>query len=203
MKRKSAQVEAQQAEQNPSQVELQKIIATETLPVSSDVVTTSSPAQIARSEKTTPALTPKQITLIRAQAKSTLRIVFLGEYAFFQKHKRYTTDLKAIGYIPTEGTKFTVKFGFLDAFNSNQNIANESADRKNSDVFIKTGIEYALQAQEILLEKTRGYCQMGCGVTTDKFEAIAAANLDNDDDLDLWTINERKEIIHVFDDLAP
>lgn len=60
-----------------------------------------------------------------------------------------------------------------------------------------------IKAQGIVLEKARAYCRMGCSATSDKFEIIAAANLDQDEDLDLWTINERKEIVHTFDDLTP
>lgn len=148
-------------------------------------------------------LTRAQIESTRAQAKSTLSITYIGETEFFNKHKRYTTDLKAIGYTPVPGTTFKGKFGFLDAFKSSQLVENESADRKNSDAFIKDDIKYGATSEGIVLEKVRAYCSMGCGATADKFEVISATNLDDDDDLDLWTINEQKEIIHVFDDLAP
>lgn len=171
-----------------------------------DAVSTTSETTTTASlptEKTEAALSPKQIMLIRAQSKSLLATVYMGEVAFFQKHNRYTTDLKAIGYEPLKGTKFFAKFGFIDAFNSNQNIANESTHRKNSDAFISDELKYMPQAEGIELEKIRSYCQTGCSATNDKFEIILATNLDGDKDLDLWTINERKEMIHVFDDLAP
>lgn len=190
------QVQPQTLTQEPQTAATNTVAEAHTLDTSPTIQTNTTETKVFK-------LTPQKIALIRAQTKSTLRIVFIGEYAFFKKHNRYTTDLKAIGYEPLEGTKFHQKFGFLDAFNSSQTITNESTDRKNSDVYIKAGVEYAPQAQGVSLEKARAYCRMGCGATADKFEAMAAANLDQDEDLDLWIINERKEIVHVFDDLAP
>jgi len=37
--------------------------------------------------------------------------------------------------------------------------------------------------------------------TAHSFKAIAVSNLDNDETLDIWTINENRMLIHVLDDV--
>lgn len=195
----SATEQVSQTEVDPVAQE-QKTAVIENKPADAASASATSNVPTANSEI---SLSPQQIMFIRAQSKVALSSIYVAEQAFFSEHNRYTTDLKAIGYQPMKGTKLSSKFGFLEAFNSNQNITNESANRKDSDTFISDELEYLPQVQEIELEKVRSYCQSGCSATDDKFEIILATNLDGDKDLDLWTINERKELIHVFDDLAP
>lgn len=41
-----------------------------------------------------------------------------------------------------------------------------------------------------------------CGATAEAFKASASANVDADPDEDVWTIDERGQVSHAFDDLT-
>ncbi len=44
------------------------------------------------------------------------------------------------------------------------------------------------------------YCQ-DCFGTKESFKMVAVGNLDEDEEMDVWTIDQNKNLIHVTDDL--
>jgi hypothetical protein len=54
--------------------------------------------------------------------------------------------------------------------------------------------------QSILLSRMREICP-DCVATNSGFKAFAVANLDEDADWDIWTIDQDSNLLHVVDDL--
>lgn len=132
-------------------------------------------------------LTPQKIQQIRIKIKSTLAAIYTSEAAYFAEYNRYSVDFKEMGfYVDLNNSNLDFKFGFSDS---------------DSDQFIEAN-QYSALAKDFKLQDVRKFCKADCTIRAGGFEAIIATNLDDDDDLDVWTINEKKELEHVFDDLA-
>jgi hypothetical protein len=53
---------------------------------------------------------------------------------------------------------------------------------------------------QVAVRDLERHCRRGCTASRDRFEMVAAFNLDADPTLDVWIINESKELIHIVDD---
>lgn len=132
--------------------------------------------------------TSEKIQQVRRKMKSTLVSIYAAQTTFFAEYNRYSVDFKETGFsLDMNSSKLDFKFGFIDS---------------DSDQYIEPN-QYSNLSKQFKLQDVRKFCKAGCTIRADGFEAIIATNLDNDSDLDVWTINEKKEMEHVFDDLAP
>jgi hypothetical protein len=141
-----------------------------------------------------------------------LRLMAEKQAAFHQAYGFYTTDLNAIGIAP----KMVIyKIGFVTASKHEFELHPEKAAELNLNPEVKDldllkqaipklKMEYSplTRLDSIDISRLASYCP-DCTATASGFKAIAAANLDDDDDLDIWTIDEKGQIVHVLKDVTP
>lgn len=152
---------------------------------------------------------PKKAQLAEIQRLARVDLIFIAqaEHKFRQHFGTYTTDLNALGIAPK---KVLFKFGFVKAAQGLPTL--ESAPFKhNPELKDLDALKAALPAlnmelspltklSEIDLSALEQLCA-DCTATQESFRAIAAANLDDDAELDVWTINEKGEVKHLANDL--
>jgi hypothetical protein len=153
-------------------------------------------------------------------ARADLNLLLKAEKAFFAQHGFYTTDLASLALEP----KFVYyKFGFVQPGSVSAPIQraggkegthategpkslNIDPSRKDLDALKaakpQMELEYAKETRlaEIDFSKLNQFCS-DCTATSDRFKAIAAANLDADPTLDLWTIDQDGQVVQLIDDL--
>lgn len=152
-------------------------------------------------------LNEQEIVERRQSIRATLSGIYTAQKAYFAEYDRYSSDLGHIGYLPSEGT-IKARFGFLEPYTPNGGLnSNEDPSRSSSDAFIalkdddgETVYQYDDYSRRASLAKYERYCDNRCTVSNDQFELISAVNLDNDETLDVWIIDSRKNIRHVVDD---
>jgi hypothetical protein len=207
---------------NPSTAKESEIVTSETVETSPES-TSASPKPIdapnppstpfPKSQTTDSAVPPlKPLTEVEInERRQTIRATLFGLYtaqaAYFAEYDRYSSDLGHIGYLPAEGT-IKARFGFLEPYTPNGGLnSNEDPARSSSDAFIglkddsgDTIYQYDEYSKPASLAKYERYCDNRCTVTANQFELISAVNLDADETLDVWIIDNRKNIRHVVDD---
>jgi hypothetical protein len=155
---------------------------------------------------------------VQTQMKVALAGNYGGEKSFYSEYRRYSTDFNATGYLP-ESEEISFKVGFIRTFNPLKSVGPtegtshpvSSLDELNQYLQEKARrngqepkpFKFADSAKGVRIEDAARYCQSECTASETGFEAIAVANLDDDPDLDVWLINDKKEMLHVHDDLAP
>lgn len=143
---------------------------------------------------------------LRADAKAMLSSAYTMMVAVHSEFERYTSDLSSS--MVYEGDVLDLKAGFLDAYQPQDIFPQENPERKDTDFFVRASryadkpVTYSASAEKIDLQSLAQFCDKKCEASEREFEYIVAVNLDNDPELDVWTINERKEIIHRFDDIT-
>lgn len=153
------------------------------------------------------ALDSESVEKIRYETKVLVASIYGAQRQFFLKHGRYTTDLIATGWSPD--VRFNnERVGFLTPYFPRKLLEGENPKFMSTDDFLRleehergSKGEYSKSAQGISLEKLRKYCQAGCTASEKHFEVIGAMNLDADSDLDIWLINDKKQIVQLVDDL--
>lgn len=147
---------------------------------------------------------------IRTEIKISLSGLYAAERAFFAEAGRYSTDFDVVGWMPTS-QKLSAKVGFLYPYQPPPDEYRDRMDRFDTDQIVEASktyedpeshMSYQDSAARVSLRSLGSYCEMNCTADATSFEAVAAANLDDDDELDVWRINDRKELVHLFDDLA-
>ncbi len=153
---------------------------------------------------------PEMVSQKRSQAKATLSAMYSALMSFHVEHGRYTTDLYAAGF-SLYGNTQSLKTGFIDDANiiSNQPIVSigETRNRMNSDFFVFKGPisennkpTYTKEAEQINFKDYEKFCRNKCTADENSFEVISIIPFD-DDHVDVWIMNERKEMIQVQDGL--
>lgn len=141
---------------------------------------------------------------IRSQMKASLSEIFTAQKAYHIEKNRYSTDLVALQWSPPQA-EMNFKIGFVQAFNG-ETENSENSRILDSDSFLTEKTQdgdtytYTATADGIRLADLVRFCQYGCSAEDENFEAIAAANLDNDATLEIWLMNSNKEVIQVTDD---
>jgi hypothetical protein len=147
----------------------------------------------------------RQRHALQSAAEMDLKDLAKKENEFHERHGTYTTDLFALGIAPKS---VIYKFGFVTP------AAEQLPDgeihvpaRKDLDALKSArpelNIKYssATKLDEITFDQLAPYCP-DCTATVMTFKAIAAANLDDDPDLDIWTIDQSGALRHIVDDLG-
>jgi hypothetical protein len=146
-------------------------------------------------------------TSIQTAARADLDLLRKAEDAFRERNGIYTTDIVSLSLEP----KFVYyKFGFVTPATPNTEALNfpEPLQPERSDLDAlksakpKLELEYAEETKltSIKISELTNFCS-DCTATKDTFKAIAAANLDDDPDLDIWTIDQTGTVTHIQDDL--
>lgn len=151
---------------------------------------------------------------IQAAVHADLEMIHERELDFLQKNGFFTTDLAALSLDVPKPLAVLYKFGFVRAATDNppKAVALDGTPldldpaRMNLDLLLAVNpkLEIALspttQLEKIQFSNLASYCA-DCTATRTTFKIVAAANLDRDPVLDVWTIDEKGEIIHVVNDL--
>ncbi|MBX3019572.1 MAG: hypothetical protein KF767_16915 [Bdellovibrionaceae bacterium] len=192
-------------------------VATEEPPVTLETTFPETPAPVASPSATRPADTSVPPNLdrlerarrIRSEIKISLSGLYAAERAFYSESGRYSTDFDVVGWMPTS-QKLSAKVGFLYPYQPSPDEYRDRMDRFDTDQAVEASktfedpdshMSYQDSAIRVSMRSLGSYCEMNCTADANGFEAIAAANLDDDDELDVWRINDRKELVHLFDDL--
>lgn len=143
---------------------------------------------------------------LQNEAKSGLSAAYTMMVAFYAEYDRYSSDLMT-GFIP-EGEILSMKLGFLSSYQPHDLVERENPDRKDTDYFVEASrtsdepIMYSEEASRIDLQSLAKFCDKKCEASEREFELIVAVNLDDDPELDVWTVNEKKELVHRYDDMT-
>ena len=156
-----------------------------------------------------PSLPMDKIQALRSQARAHLSAGYTAQRAFRAEFGRYTTDLKAMGWSPTSAN-VAFKFGFLTEFRPN--LSNdppmdivEDPRLMSTDSFIgdrfddNSTFRYDDSANNLALSEYSRFCSDGCTADDDSFEMLLAVPLGDPDHVDVWIVNEKKQMEMVFD----
>jgi len=166
----------------------------------------------------------KNRTNMQRAAQADLELLARAQRAFHDQFGFFTTDLASLQLRP----KYVFyKFGFLQPSQDSAEslgltaVADEAlAPEKQRNPLSKLDpkvlnvqllkaarpdiplhLSELTQLESIDWESLARYCE-DCTASKESFKAIAAANLDDDADLDVWTIDQDLKLTHVFDDLT-
>lgn len=204
------------SETSPTTDEIDAHAASELGPAAIPDVTDSTPtatpsppearADAAPSESQT-RLNEEQIIERRAQIKASLAGLYTAQKAFHAEFDRYSTDLMALGWTPASA-ELPGYIGFTRAFEGAGEVDlpdGEKPERLSTDTFVGVTADgdrpYRYDSHgQVAVRDLERHCRRGCTASRDRFEMVAAFNLDADPTLDVWIINESKELIHIVDD---
>ncbi len=130
-----------------------------------------------------PSFTRYQNKAKETEARITLQGVYTAQSAFFAEKKRYCRTFKECGVEAMPGQKYML---FMTP--------KEMSIAPDGDDLMRTVI--ATEAREALVA-----ANVKPRVEKKKFLVAAVANLDGDDVMDIWTIDETGNLIHVVSDL--
>ncbi len=176
----------------------------------------SNPAEISRVKRLDEdqqlkkqTLTDEQLRERRSEAKMALASFYSGQKAFHAEYKRYSTDLKAIGWRPNEPL-IKYKIGFVAAFRpssySDSEEFREDPTRLDTDSYINDAanelgevFKYDERVESVRLSDYETYCKKGCTADETGFEILVVMPLGNSGRVDVWSINDQKEIRLISD----
>ncbi len=118
-----------------------------------------------------------------AGARTMLQAVYTAQSAFFAEKSRYCRTFKECGYTPMNEDKYIL---FMTP--------KELAFAPGSDDFTRTVL--ATEARDALVTAS-----VKPRVEKKKFLVAAVANLDGDETMDIWTIDETGNLVHVVSDI--
>lgn len=152
----------------------------------------------------------RQMRGIQYTVKADLDLVLQAELKFKSQNGFYTTDLNALEIRPK---KVLYAFGFVKPATfpearskpewnpETRTITRLVEEMKNEKKWAaEIGLSPVTGARTIDFDRLASFCP-DCSATPDHFKLVAAANLDDDAVLDVWTVDETGAIRHVLDDL--
>jgi hypothetical protein len=132
--------------------------------------------------------------------------IFSGEQAFYDLNGRYTTDLLSIEWFPQQ-TLMGYKLGFLSPSPTEGEF--EDPTRMTSDVYLLESDDaigapfvYDPQAHLLDLRSHSRLCRRGCSADSRGFELMIVVPIGDEGRMDVWLLNERKELTHVWDGVS-
>jgi hypothetical protein len=149
------------------------------------------------------SLHQRQIAMVQQAVLTDLHLILDKEREFYAKNGFYTTDLKSLGI---SAKKVLYKFGFVAPSEVIAERPELNPEIKDLDALkaalpdMPMDFSPLTRLNAIKFDRLTSYC-MDCTATLTRFKAIAAANLDDDPVLDVWTIDEQGAISHVINDL--
>jgi hypothetical protein len=138
----------------------------------------------------------------QSSARHDLLKLVEAQYQLKKKYGFFSSDLSAYSEVDRP-TLPTYNLGFIQATAlSNPSLApllDPSRHILSAKPSLAVGKDMAID-QSILLSRMREICP-DCMATNSGFKAFAVANLDEDADWDIWTIDQDSNLLHVVDDL--
>ena len=156
----------------------------------------------------------RQTYAIQTAVRADLQYMVDRENDFFQKNGFYTTDLEGLSLDAPKKLIVLYKFGFVSAAKESpaKAVALDGHEfdldptRKDLDALMKVSPKLEIvyspttRLDTVDFGKLGSYCA-DCTATKNSFKMIAAANLDEDPVVDVWTVDEKGVVTHVIDDL--
>lgn len=161
----------------------------------------------------------RQLKAIQQVVRADLELVHVAQTKFFKTHGFYTTDLNALELWPK---RVMYAFGFVraasfpeasqggfdpemrDIIKLTAKRAQDAIDKAKADRSYKPDAPIVLspltQIRTMEFDRLASFCP-DCTATKTSYKMIAAANLDDDSILDVWTIDQTGKIEHLIDDL--
>jgi hypothetical protein len=161
----------------------------------------------------------RQLKAIQQVVRADLELVQAAQIKFYKTHGFYTTDLGALELWPK---RVMYAFGFVKAASfpeATQNgfdpemrdiiklaakRAQDAIDKAKADRSYKPDAPIVLspltQIRKMDFDRLSSFCP-DCTATKSGYKMVAAANLDDDSILDVWTIDHTGKIEHLIDDL--
>lgn len=161
----------------------------------------------------------RQLKAVQQVVRADLELVHAAQTKFFKTHGFYTTDLNALELWPK---RVMYAFGFVkpasfpeaaqDGFDPEMRDiiklaakrAQDAIDKAKADRSYKPDAPIILspmtQIRNMDFDRLSSFCP-DCTATKTGYKMIAAANLDDDSILDVWTIDHTGKIEHLIDDL--
>ncbi len=144
---------------------------------------------------------------LQMAARADLDLLLKSEQAFHRRFGFYTTDLASLKIEP----KYAFyKFGFIKAGivseSEQDKVPTLDSSRKDLDFLVAArpelniGLSDQTRLAEIPFDSLAKFCP-NCTAETNKFMALAAANLDADPTLDVWTIDQDGHVQQVVNDI--
>lgn len=130
-----------------------------------------------------PSFTKYQSKAKETEARVLLQTVYTSQMAFFAEKKRYCRTFKECGFEAMPGQKYIL---FMTP--------KEMSIAPDSDDLMRTVL--ATEARDALMT-----ANVKPRLEKKKFLVAAVANIDGDDVLDIWTIDETGNLVHVVSDL--
>ena len=156
----------------------------------------------------------KEIKRRRDNAKFALASTFTAMMSFKAEFDRYSTDLKSLGFSPMQ-SEMNYKLGFVHQFRPSGSDNNGTNEDWNSEINLTTDTfvgevepqssqkyKYTPESEKIDMKDYAKYCVRGCTSSEGEFEILLVLPLPNSSRVDVWTVNERKEITQVLDGTA-
>ncbi|MBY0313978.1 MAG: hypothetical protein K2Q26_00535 [Bdellovibrionales bacterium] len=170
----------------------------------------SSPVGIVKTEEPE----PEDVKRARTLAKMTLSSMYTAQKAYHSEFGRYTTDLKMAGWMPAE-KEIVYKAGFVKAYwadpESEFEIDEEDPRFMDSDTFagftVPSEVPNEPPSFYSVSEKVKSsrlgdyqqHCKNGCTAGPDHFEILLVMPLQDEKHVDVWLINNKKELVLVQD----
>lgn len=161
----------------------------------------------------------RQLKAVQQVVRADLELVHAAQTKFFKTHGFYTTDLNALELWPK---RVMYAFGFVkpasfpeatqngfdpemrDIIKLAAKRAQDAIDKAKADRSYKPDAPIILspmtQIRNMDFDRLSSFCP-DCTATKTGYKMIAAANLDDDSILDVWTIDHTGKIEHLIDDL--
>lgn len=138
---------------------------------------------------------------VYSEIKTQLASLYTAEKAFYAEYNRYSSDLKAIGWLPDPGES-DVKVGFAEATTGEVIEGEDPEARMDSDYLQQQSIPdasytYSKWADGLSVKNLSGQCRNGCRASEHRFEIMAVSRTGPQGKPEVWTINDDKEIIKV------
>lgn len=138
---------------------------------------------------------------VYSEIKTSLASMYTAEKAFYAEYNRYSSDLKAIGWMPDPGES-NVKVGFVEGSTGEVIEGEDPEARMDSDYLQQQSIPdaaytYSKWADGLSLKNLSGQCRNGCRASEHRFEIMAVSRTGPHGQPEVWTINDDKEIIKV------
>lgn len=137
----------------------------------------------------------------QSEAKALLSMAYSGEKGFIAEWAVATTDLEAMGVAFDEGAKARYHIGFAQpAVAQWDTIGIEGPHDPSKSDTEKLGRRLDTDLGAPFAELAAKYCP-DCTAVGESFKIVAIGNVDSDPDLDVWTIDQDRQLLHVEDDL--
>lgn len=142
----------------------------------------------------------------RTKVRINLNAFHAAQLAYRDVYGRFTTDMLALEWTPI-GSQLDYKLGFLSS--SQMAADGEDPTQRDTDVYLAevdpdsdVPFTYTPRATLINLNLYTALCRKGCSASAQGYELMLAIPLDEEGRVDVWLLNEQKQLVQVWDGMT-